>query len=86
MWLELEKPSHSALRNNLRVDVLVVTARREAPLRSTADLLIREIEPAVAAIFCIEEGGGLLAAWDADGDGTVGARDVDTLARMAVSL
>jgi hypothetical protein len=34
----------------------------------------------------LEEGGELLAAWDADGDGSVGVPDVDALARKAVSL
>jgi hypothetical protein len=45
-----------------------------------------DILDAYRLAFTIEEGGELLAAWDADGDGTVGAQDVDTLARMAVSL
>lgn len=34
----------------------------------------------------LERGGDLLTAWDADGDGMVDPRDVDALARMAVSV
>jgi hypothetical protein len=45
-----------------------------------------DILDAYRLALAIEEGGELLAAWDSDGDGTVGAGDVDAVARMAVSL